>query len=75
MSLTKPNQQLCRELKELGIGLEQAAGEILTITKDCKDIDVVAVLKVIAKLYDDADRIAALADEVSSEEISRSPPE
>lgn len=39
MPLTKPNQQLRRELKELGRGLEQAADEVLRITKDCQGIE------------------------------------
>lgn len=75
MPLTKPNQQLRRELKELGLGLEQAAIDVLTITKDCRDIDVSAVLKLIAKLYEDADRVAALADEVRDGQITRAKPE
>lgn len=72
MALTKPNQDLRRELKALGLGLEQAANEVLRITKDCKDVEVAAVLKLIAKLYEDADRLAALADEVAGERIVRS---
>jgi hypothetical protein len=75
MPLTKPNQQLRRELKDLGLDLEQAASEVLNITKDCRDVDAIAVLKVIAKLYEDADRLAALADEVKAGQISRSKPE
>ena len=34
MPLTKPNQELRRELKDLGFGLEQAADEVLRITTD-----------------------------------------
>lgn len=75
MSLTKTNQELRRELKALGFGLEQAADEVLRITKDCKDVEVAAVLKLIAKLYEDADRIAALADEVKVGQITRAKPE
>lgn len=71
MPLTKPNQQLRRELKELGFDLEQAATEVLNITKDCRDVDAIAVLKVIAKLYEHADRVAALADEVKEGRIVR----
>ena len=71
MSLTKPNQQLRRELKDLGLDLEQAADEVLRITKDCRDVEVAAVLKLIAKLYEDADRVAALADEVKAGRIVR----
>lgn len=71
MPLTKPNQELRRELKELGFSLEQAASDVLSITKDCRDVDVAAALKLIAKLYEDADRIAALADEVKAGRIVR----
>ncbi|MGY3172387.1 hypothetical protein ACVWYU_001764 [Pseudomonas sp. TE12234] len=71
MPLTKPNQELRRELKDLGFGLEQAADEVLRITKDCRDVEQIAVLKLIAKLYEDADRLAALADEVKTGGISR----
>ncbi|WP_095111153.1 hypothetical protein [Pseudomonas sp. Irchel 3E20] len=71
MPLTKPNQQLRRELKDLGLDLEQAAAEVLNITKDCRDVDAIAVLKVIAKLYENADRVAALADEVRAGVITR----
>ncbi|WP_454839905.1 hypothetical protein [Pseudomonas hormoni] len=69
--LTKPNQELRRELKELRFDLEQAATEVLNITKDCRDIEVSAALKLFAKLYQDADRLAALADEVKAGIISR----
>ncbi|MFJ2446793.1 hypothetical protein [Pseudomonas sp. NPDC087626] len=71
MGLTKPNQQLRSELKDLGLDLEQAAVEVLNITKDCRDVDAIAVLKVIAKLYENADRVAALADEVRDGVITR----
>jgi hypothetical protein len=71
MPLTKPNQDLRRELKTLGFAIEQAADEVLRITKDCQDIDVAAVLKLIAKMYERADRVAALADEVKEGAITR----
>lgn len=73
MTLTKPNQELRRELKALGFDLEQAASEVLNITKDCRDVEVAAVLKLIAKLYEDADRLAALADEVKAGRIVHDP--
>lgn len=71
MGLNKPNQELRRELKALRRSIEQAANEVLTITKDCKDVEVTAVLKLIAQLYEDADRLAALADEVKDGRIVR----
>lgn len=75
MPLTKPNQDLRRELKTLGFDIEQAADEVLRITKDCRDIEVAAVLKLIAKMYERADRIAALADEVRDGTVTRVKPE
>ncbi|WP_202210597.1 hypothetical protein [Pseudomonas paraversuta] len=71
MTLTKHNQALRRELIDLGLDLEQTASEVLRITKDCRDVEVAAVLKLIAKLYEDADRVAALADEVKAGVITR----
>ena len=75
MPLSKPNQELRRELKALGLDIEQTADEVLRITKDCRDVEVAAVLKVIAKLYEDADRVAALADDVKEGRIVRCKPE
>lgn len=75
MPLTKPNQQLRSELKTLALDIEQAADEVLRITKDCRDVDVVAALMVIAKLYKNADRVAALADEVRDGKVTRAKPE
>ena len=75
MPLTKPDQELSRELKTLALDIEQAADEVLRITKDCRDVDVVAALMVIAKLYKNADRVAALADEVKAGKITRAEPE
>lgn len=72
MPLTKPDQELSRELKTLALDIEQAASEVLRITKDCRDVDAIAVLKLIAKMYEHADRIAALADEVKAGGIVRS---
>ena len=66
MPLTKPNQELSRELKTLALDIEQAADEVLRITKDCRDVDATAALMLIAKLYKHADRAAALADAVKA---------
>lgn len=71
MPLTKPNQQLRSDLKTLALDIEQAADEVLRITKDCRDVDVAAALMVIANLYKNADRAAALADEVRAGRIVR----
>ena len=71
MGLNKPTQELKRELKDAALSLEQAASEVLEITKSCGDADVVAALKLISKLYEEADRLAALADEVKDGRIVR----
>ena len=75
MPLTKPNQQPHQELKDLGTGLDEAAEEVLRITKDCRGVDATAVLMLIARLYKDGDRIAALADEVRDGKVTRAKPE
>jgi hypothetical protein len=75
MGLNKPTQDLRRELKELARSLEQAATEVLDITKGCTDTEIVPALKLMAKLYEDADRLAALADEVRDGRITRAKPE
>jgi hypothetical protein len=75
MPLTKLNQQLHQELKDLGTGLDEAAEEVLRITKDCRGVDATAVLMLIARLYKDGDRIAALADEVRDGKVTRAKPE
>ncbi|MCU1750208.1 hypothetical protein [Pseudomonas sp. 6D_7.1_Bac1] len=74
MPFTKPNQELRRELKDVASSLEQAASEVLSLTKGCQGEEVTAVLKLIAKLYEDADRLAALADEVKAGKIVRGKP-
>ena len=66
MPLTKPDQELSRELKTLALDIEQAADEVLRITKDCRDVDATAALMLSAKLYKHADRAAALADAVKA---------
>ncbi|KAA0943359.1 MULTISPECIES: hypothetical protein [unclassified Pseudomonas] len=71
MPLTKKNQDLRRELKEIGFSLEQAASEVLNLTKGCEGDEVIAALKLIAKLYEDADRLATFADEVKVGRITR----
>ncbi|ALI04409.1 hypothetical protein C1Y08_20715 [Pseudomonas sp. FW306-02-F02-AA] len=71
MSLDKPNQELRRELKDIASGLEQAASKVPSLTKGCQGEEVTTVLKLIAKLYEDADRLAALADEVKAGRIAR----
>ena len=60
--MPKPNQDIHSDLNELALDLEQAADEVLRITKDCRDVDATAALMLIAKLYKHADRAAALAD-------------
>ncbi|RAI69527.1 hypothetical protein DOZ80_15450 [Pseudomonas fluorescens] len=71
MPLTKPNQDLRRELNNVAFSLEQAASEVLSLTKACQGAEVVTALKLISKLYEDADRLAALADEVKAGRVLR----
>ena len=62
----QPNQDIHSDLNELALDLEQAADEVLRITKDCRDVDATAALMLIAKLYKHADRAASLADAVKA---------
>ncbi|MCA4965881.1 MULTISPECIES: hypothetical protein [unclassified Pseudomonas] len=64
--MPKPNQDIHSDLNELALDLEQAADEVLRITKDCRDVDATAALMLIAKLYKHADRAASLADAVKA---------
>ncbi|KTC27978.1 peptidase [Pseudomonas sp. ICMP 19500] len=64
--MRKPNQDIHSDLNELALDLEQAADEVLRITKDCRDVDATAALMLIAKLYKHADRAASLADAVKA---------
>ena len=66
-----PSQELWHELNDLSLSLEQATVEILELTRSCRDAEVVATLRLIAKLYEDADRLAALADEVEAGQVVR----
>lgn len=59
------NQNLCQELTGLVARLEHAASEVLMLTQGCKGGEITNAMKLIAMLYEDADRIAALADQVS----------
>lgn len=69
MGLNKPTQELRCELKDVAFSLEQAAIEVMRLTQACQGDDVVAALKLISKLYEDGDRLAALADEVKEGHI------
>lgn len=75
MPLIKSNRQLRSELIDLGCSLEQIASDVLSITKYCNDLDVAAVPSLIAKLYEDADRLAILADEIRDGKMTRTKPE
>lgn len=74
MPLIEANQHLHQELTALVSRLEHAASEVLVLTKGCKGAEITDALKLIAMLYEDADRVAALADQVSIGDIVRTAP-
>jgi hypothetical protein len=51
--------------------LEQTAGEISRLAERINDVDVVAVLHLMNRLYKDSDRLKAYVDEIKSGRIVR----
>lgn len=71
MGLSEANQDLCQQLDDVVLNLGQAATLLLSLTKGCEGDEITATLKLMATLYEDADRLAALADEVKAGSIMR----
>lgn len=75
MALNKPTQELKRHLKGTASNLEKTADEILKLASDMKDVDVTAILRLVNRLYGDADQLKAYADEVKAKRIVRTKPQ
>lgn len=75
MPLTKPNQQLRRDLKEAAALLEEAAHDLFRVAKRCDEAGFLAVMEKIAELHEQADKLAGYADEVKAGRIVRAKPE
>ncbi len=79
MSLTKPNQQLRRDLKEAAALLKWSGVDLMKMAIRLSDAgfesDARELLTIIGSFPDAEDRLAGYADEVKAGQISRSKPE
>ena len=71
MALTKPNQELRRDLKTAAFSLEEAALEMFRLAKQRGDTELLEAMETIEKLHEQADRLTAYADEVKAGRIVR----
>jgi hypothetical protein len=71
MSLTKPNQQLRRDLKAIASNLEESCIDLGKLAEKLSDADAIALMGLVGTLYEEADRLVGYADEVKTGRISR----
>ncbi|MFL1391141.1 hypothetical protein ACI77F_26125 [Pseudomonas tritici] len=75
MALTKPNQQLRRDLKAIAFNLEQSCVDLGKLAEKLSDADAIALAGLVGTLYEEAGRLVGYADEVKVGQINRSKPE
>lgn len=71
MSLTKPNQQLRRDLKDAAFALESAALEIFHRAQGGEEAQFLEAMKRVGELHELADRLVGYGDEVKAGRIER----
>ncbi|WLH32625.1 hypothetical protein [Pseudomonas canadensis] len=71
MSLTKPNQQLRRDLKAIASNLEESCIDLGKLAEKLSDADAIALGGLVGTLYEEADRLVGYADEVKAGQICR----
>lgn len=71
MPLTKPNQQLRRDLKDAAFALESAALEIFHKAQGGEEAQFLEAMKRVGELHELADRLAGYGDEVKAGRIKR----
>ncbi|RWA27993.1 hypothetical protein DJ028_08375 [Pseudomonas veronii] len=71
MSLTKPNQQLRRDLKAIAFNLEQSCVDLGRLASRLSDADAIALMGLVGTLYEEADRLVGYAEEVKTGRIKR----
>ncbi|WP_460128193.1 hypothetical protein [Pseudomonas sp. S3_A09] len=72
MSLTKPNQQLRRDLKAIASNLEESCIDLGKLAEKLSDADAIALAGLVGTLYEEADRLVGYANEVKAGQINRS---
>ncbi|CRM94463.1 hypothetical protein [Pseudomonas sp. 22 E 5] len=75
MPLTKPNQQLRRDLKAIAFNLEQSCVDMGKLAEKLNDADAIALAGLVGTLHEEVGRLDAYADEVKAGQINRSKPE
>ena len=71
MGLTKPNQQLQRDLKGIAFNLEQSCVDLGGLASRLNEPDALELMRVVGILYGDSDRLKTYADEVKGGVITR----
>ena len=72
MPLTKPNQELRRDLKSAASALEDAAQDLFREAKTYAEPEFMEAMERIGKLHESMDRLMAYAEEVKAGVITRS---
>lgn len=72
MGIKKSSQELKRDLSSVASNLERTAGEVSRLAERINDVDVVAVLHLMNRMYKDSDRLKAYVDEIKAGRIVRS---
>ncbi|USW94203.1 hypothetical protein NHF39_23145 [Pseudomonas proteolytica] len=79
MPLTKPNQQLRRDLKEAAALLKWAGLDLYVVSKRMMaagdEQGAMELMKIAMSLQETEDKLAGYADEVKAGQINRSKPE
>lgn len=71
MPLTKPNQQLRRDLKDAAFALESAALEIFHKAQGSEESQFLEAMKRVGELHELADRLVGYAEEVKVGRVTR----
>lgn len=71
MSLTKPNQELRRDLKAAASALDDAAQDLFREAKSYAEPEFLIAMAKIAQLHEHVDRLRMMADEVKVGRITR----
>lgn len=71
MPLTKPNQQLRRDLQDAAFALEAAARGIFYKAQGCDDAQLLEAMRRVGELHELADRLTGYGEEVKAGRITR----
>jgi hypothetical protein len=71
VALTKPNQEIRRDLKAAASALEDAAHDLFREAKTYAEPEFLAAMEKIARLHEHMDRLMVYAEEVKVGRITR----